>query len=66
MSSLNKINRYLYELNYKDILNIDNLPFEELVEKLISMNEQERKKAIELLDIDKKEKIQEMRAGGLL
>ena len=66
MTSLDKINRYLYELSYKDRLNIYSLTFEELVEKLVPMNEQERKDMINLLDPDTKDKIEEMRKGGLL
>ena len=66
MTSLDKINRFLYELDYKDRLNIYSLTFEELVEKLVPMNEQERKEIINLLDTDVKEKIEEMRKGGLL
>ena len=66
MTSLDKINRYLYELSYKDRLNIYSLTFEELVEKLVPMNEQERKDIINLLDPDTKDKIEEMRKGGLL
>ena len=63
---LNKLNRYLYELSYKEKLNIHNLTFEELVDKLLPMNEQERKEIINLLDPDIKGKIEEMRKGGLL
>ena len=66
MTSLDKINRYLYELSYKDRLNIYSLTFEEFVEKLVPMNEQERKDIINLLDPDTKDKIEEMRKGGLL
>ena len=63
---LNKLNRYLYELSYKEKLNIHNLTFEELVDKLVPMNEQECKEIINLLDPDIKGKIEEMRKGGLL
>ena len=66
MTSLDKINRYLYELSYKDRLNIYGLTFEELVEKLVPLNDQERNGIINLLDPDTKEKIEEMRKGGLL
>lgn len=66
MTSLDKINRYLYELSYKDRLNIYGLTFEELVEKLVPMNEQERNGIINLLDPDTKGKVEEMRKGGLL
>jgi len=66
MSSLDKINRYLYELSYKDKLNIHNLTFDELVEKLVPMNEQERTEIINLLEPDTKSKIEEMRKGGIL
>lgn len=66
MTSLDKINRYLYELEYKDRLNIYDLTFEELVEKLVPMNEQDRTDIINLLDPDTKDKIEEMRKGGLL
>lgn len=66
MSSLDKINRYLYELSYKDMLNVYGLTFEELVEKLMPMNEQERTEIINLLDPDTKRKIEEMQKGGLL
>lgn len=51
---LNKLNRYLYELSYKDRLNIYGITFEELVDKLVPMNEQQRKEIIELLDPDTK------------
>ena len=66
MTSLDKINRYLYELSYKDRLNIYGLTFEELVEKLVPMNEQERKEIINLLDPDTKQKVELMISGGLL
>ena len=66
MTSLDKINRYLYELSYKDRLNIHNLTFEQLVEKLVPMNKQQRTDVINLLDTDTKNKIEEMRKGGLL
>ena len=66
MTSVYKINRFLYELEYKDRLNISSLTFEELVDKLVPMNEQERKDIINLLDPDTKDKIEEMRKGGLL
>lgn len=66
MSSLYKINRFLYELEYKDRLNIHNLTFEQLVEKLVPMNEQQRTDIINLLDTDTKNKIEEMKKGGLL
>jgi len=63
---LNKLNRYLYELSYKEKLNIHNLTFEELVDKLMPMNEQERKEIINLLDPDIKGKIEKMRKGGII
>jgi len=63
---LNKLNRYLYELSYKEKLNIHNLTFEELVDKLVPMNEQERKEIINLLDPDIKGKIEKMRKGGII
>jgi len=63
---LNKLNRYLYELSYKEKLNIHNLTFEELVDKLLPMNEQERKEIINLLDPDIKGKIEKMRKGGII
>ena len=66
MRSLDKINRYLYELSYKDRLNIHNLTFEELIEKLVPMNEQERTEIINLLDHDTKRKVEEMQKGGII
>ena len=63
---INKLNRYLYELNYKDRLNVYGLTFEELVEKLVPMNEQERKDIIKLLDPDTKSKIDELIKGGII
>ena len=66
MTSLDKINRYLYEVSYKDRLNIYGLTFEKLVEQLVPMNEQERNEIINLLDPDTKEKVEEMRKGGIL
>lgn len=63
---ITKLNRYLYELSYKDRLNVYGLTFEELVDKLVPMNEQERKDIIKLLDPDTKNKIEEMRKGGIL
>jgi len=63
---LNKLNRYLYEMSYKDKLNIHNLTFEELIDKLVPMNEQERKEIINLLDPDIKGKIEKMRKGGII
>ncbi len=66
MTSLDKINRYLYELDYKDRLNIFDLTFEALVEKLVHMNEHERKNIINLLDTDTKNKIEIMIEGGIL
>jgi hypothetical protein len=66
MTSLDKINRYLYELSYKDRLNISNLTFEDLVEKLILMNEQERTKIINLLEPDTRKKIKEIQKGGII
>lgn len=66
MSSLNKINRYLYELTYKDKLNISKLTFEELIEKIIPMSGQDRKDVMNLLDTDTRNKIEEMRKGGLI
>lgn len=63
---LNKLNRYLYEMSYKDKLNIHNLTFEELVDKLVPMNEQERKEIINLLDPDTKGKIKIMIEGGII
>ena len=63
---LNKLNRYLYEMSYKDKLNIHTLTFEELIDKLVPMNEQERKEIINLLDPDIKGKIEKMRKGGII
>ena len=66
MTSLYKINRYLYEFNYKDLFDIRKNSFEELVEKLVPMNEQERKEIINLLDPDTKNKIEIMIEGGII
>lgn len=66
MSSLNKINRYLYELTYRDKFDILNLPFDELVEKLALMNEEDRTEITELLDSETKKKITEIIEGGIL
>lgn len=63
---ITKLNRYLYELSYKDRLNVYGLTFEELVDKLVPMNEQERKDIIKLLDPDTKNKIDELIKGGII
>ena len=63
---ITKLNRYLYELSYKDRLNVYGLTFEELVDKLVPMNEQERIDIIKLLDPDTKSKIDELIKGGII
>ena len=66
MNSLDKINRYLYELNYKKLLNISDLSFEGLVEEILPLNKQQRKEIIKLLDSDTKNKIKIMIEGGII
>ena len=66
MTSLYKINRFLYELEHKDRLNVSDITFEELVDKLGPMNEHARKEITNLLDTGTKQKIEMMISGGLL
>lgn len=63
---LDKISRYIYEINYKEKKNIDALSFDDLVEKLISASETERQEIYECLDDETKEKIDALIEGGLI
>ncbi len=61
-----KLNRYIYEINYSKRLNIDNLSFDEIVEMILSANEIERQEIMESLKGKTKEKIDAMIEGGLI
>lgn len=63
---LEKLGRYIYEIDYNDRKNINTFSFDEIVEMLLSANKQERKEIIESLKGEIKEKIDAMVEGGLI
>ena len=61
-----KLNRFIYELEYRDYLAMDALSLDEIVQKMLDANPSERQKILDCLRGDIKEKIQTMIEGGLL
>lgn len=63
---LEKLGRYIYEIDYNNRKNIDTFSFDEIVEMLVSVNEKERQEILESLTGEIKEKIDAMIEGGLI
>ena len=61
-----KLNRYIYEIDYSKRMNVNKLSFEEVVEMLQSANESERKQIMENLSEKVKDKIDALIEGGLI
>ena len=61
-----KLNRYIYELDYADNLALDALSLGSIVEKMLNSNPLERQNILNRLSGEIKEKIEKMIEGGLL
>ena len=61
-----KLNRYIYEIDYNKKFNLGALSFDEVVKLLVSANESERQEIMECLSGEIKEKIDTMVDGGLI
>jgi hypothetical protein len=62
----NKLNRFIYEIDYNKKFNLGALSFDEIVEMLVSANESERQEIYECLDGEMQEKIDALIEGGIL
>ena len=63
---LTKLNRYIYEAEFKDKLKLKNLSLDKVLEIITKTPEDERDSIISQLSPEVKEKIEEIRKGGLL
>ena len=63
---LSKIDRILYEMDYREKMDIDKLPFDKLIEKLAKMSKGEVQDALPRLNENKRQKVEQMIEGGLL
>ena len=63
---LTKLNRYLYEAKRKEISEIINLNFDEIVEKYVYASDEDKKFIISKLDEGMKKDIDKFISGGLL
>jgi hypothetical protein len=61
-----KLNRYIYEIDYNKKFNINTLSFDEIVEMILTTDKVERQKILERLDDKIREKINAMIEGGLI
>ena len=64
--TVNKLNRFIYELEYRDYLAQGALSLDEIVQKMLDADPPERQKILDCLRGDIKEKIQTMIEGGLI
>ena len=63
---LSKIDRILYEIDYRDKMDIVKLPFDALNEKLANISEGEEQEVLPKLNKNKRQKVEQMIEGGLL
>lgn len=61
-----KLNRFIYEIDYNKKFNLGALSFDEIVEMLLSANESERQEIYECLDKEMQEKIDALIEGGII
>ncbi len=61
-----KLNRYLYEIHHHETLSLESLSPDEVVEKLLVVDQKERQIMMNYLDDEMKQKIQAMIESGLL
>jgi hypothetical protein len=63
---LTKLDRYLYEIDYKDNLKLRGITFDEVLEMVAKLPKDEREEVIAQLPDEVKVKIEEIQQGGLL
>jgi len=61
-----KLNRYIYELDYRDNLALEATSFDGIVQKMVDADTIERQKILKRLKGDTKKKIETMIKGGLI